>query len=85
MGRRKEKEKKVMNGVLDIRGNYGNGYSFAVVLREGSKNVVIGGKTGALRTSNSERKFSSTLHYPSTPRAWEPLLVKSPFFAVNRE
>jgi hypothetical protein len=33
----------------------------------------------------SERKFSSTLHYPSTPQGWDPLLVKSPFFTVQRE
>jgi hypothetical protein len=35
--------------------------------------------------SISERKFSSTLHYPSTPQGWDPLLVKSQFLTVQRE
>jgi hypothetical protein len=40
---------------------------------------------GEPRFSFSERKFSSTLHDPSTPQGWDPLLVKSPFFTVKRE
>jgi hypothetical protein len=57
--------------------------SGAVQLLSAEVRQLLTGRTSV--RSYSERKFSSTLHYPSTPQAWEPLLVKSPFLLLYIE